>query len=189
MNRLFRTLVSPLNLIVLFSLLCATVVLLVNIRLRDELRDLRDSLDNQAMAQAPAEGTHLRLLIGTDNYGRSVAIDPAALQVPVLAIVMSPSCRFCNAEIPTWKRLIQINRSAQLLFINLGGSDDSFLAPLHLPISTLRINIARPEAARHGFEVTPTTLLIEPGGRIRWSWAGRLTNAQRHDLENMLRQL
>lgn len=139
------------------------------------------------MVEAPQVGTYLKPLKGKDNKGRPEQIDFAALQNPVLAIVLSPACHYCQADLPTWKHLVEINKSTRFLLINLGQQDDTaFLSSLHLPPDALRITITPAEAASHSFQVTPTAIVVGPMGKIDWSWPGRLPDDQTAYLEHLL---
>jgi len=187
---MFRHEVSVLSAALVVSIVISVSVLVANLRLRSEIRDLHTSLDNQAMVEAPQEGSYLKVLKGTDKNGGAEQIDLTSLHSSTFAIVMSPQCRYCRAELSTWNHLLQINRTARPLFINLSEQDDTgFLSSLRLPANTLHINIDRLEASSHYFQVTPTTLVIDSHGKVIWSWPGRLTEDQTAYLEHLLQPL
>jgi hypothetical protein len=129
-----RAKVSPVSAALVISILVSASTLAVNIRLRREIRELQTALDNQAVTEAPQEGSYLRVLKGTDRNGSPKQIDLTSLHSPILAIVMSPQCHYYRTETSTWSHLLKINKSARPLFINLSGQDDTqFLSTLQLP--------------------------------------------------------
>ena len=172
------------------SMAIAIATLIVDFKLVHENRMLHTVIDNQAMAQAPPEGTYMKPLKGLDRSGRESVIDLNAFHSPVLLIAMSPFCHFCQDEISTWKELIHSPSSARVVFVNMSETDDgTFLAPANPSSAVVDIRVSRPEALKHGLSVTPTTLVVNPEGRIVWSWPGRLDTEQTSTVHRLLKAL
>lgn len=173
--------------IVAVSLATSGALLIANIALLRRNRELQNTVYNQAMIEAPQEGSRLSALKGVDDHGRPEFIDLTSLTRPALVVVLSPGCHYCRVEISTWNRIFAIEKPARVVLVNISGQDDSTLISLLRPPSNaIHINIDRSEAERHYFQVTPTILVVNSLGVIEWAWPGTMPRDKVADLLRML---
>ena len=96
--------------------------------------------------------------------------------VPTLIVGLSTACAFCEASVPFYQSLVQLDDVVEgrvrLVVASFQGVEEM---RAYLDDHDLRIlDIAEVEANEIPIRVTPTLLLVDRAGVVTASWAGRL---------------
>lgn len=109
---------------------------------------------------------------------REEAVDFAEHDRPLLLLVLSTSCRFCEANVDAWMRLTasleQLVNSPAMLMLSLSSSDETerFLAEHGMSIAARLVD----SSAIGALELpgVPATVVVDPVTRSAYRWVGLL---------------
>jgi hypothetical protein len=170
------------------SILMSTLVLSVcvlclylanqNVKLRKSTNALTEQLNSLEVSSAPSVGSHLSSLRGLGLDGRELSLDFTHRSKPTLLLLLSPHCRFCVKQFPDWDTLAKAEGPANVVYADLSGAMDSkYVSEKHIDPASKTISLSPDEGIMRGFHGTPTTILIDPSGKVTEAWAGVMNQA------------
>lgn len=136
----------------------------------------------QGSPEAPAVGQVLPILEGKRLDGSHVRIDHAGSKSTLL-YVFSPSCVWCERNASAIKAIVSAagDRFEVVAVSPVPVSKDQAVEKGLAPASVIT-GISPSILQQAHFGATPTTLLVEPGGRISHVWAGAFSREAMSDI-------
>jgi len=189
---------SPRN-IYLLCFTCASLTILTVMIWAGSLQRTNQKLRQQNHAQAeqlnkyagitggPVVGSEIAALHGHAMDKRHVTLDLAHRTGGSLLLVLSPVCPYCRVNFHNWRDLLQTVPSDHVVWVDLSGTaDDRYLASVGLAASATVISLDQDESIPSSLVATPTTVLLDSHGVVRWSWSGVMNNDQVDELRGLL---
>lgn len=107
----------------------------------------------------------------------------------MVLLFLNSSCRYCNASIPFYRRLVSArNHSAVLTTVIAVTAEDATFLQEHLAQQGLRLDGVRQlRKAPTKLSVTPVVLLVDMAGHVLRTWAGRLGQSQEDEVLRSVR--
>src|ERR1035437_6529697 len=157
-------------------------------RLRQQNTNLVSQVRSLEVTSAPAVGSSISSLGGVALDGKPVRLDLAHRGDSTLLFIMSPSCPYCATTLPAWKSMTSIIGADNVVYVDVSGTITSaYLKGVGLESVPNIISLSPEEKLLHGFVATPTTVLIDKGGRVDTSWAGVLDEKELTTFNRALR--
>lgn len=123
-------------------------------------------------------------LYAQDQLGAPVSLQWTDSTVPVLLYVFSPSCPWCRRNAANFNLLAQ-SQSSHIRVVSLSLSDDGLgdYVRAHNLSGVVLSRLDRVKSRPYLKTMTPTTILISPGGMIERVWRGAYVGGVREELE------
>lgn len=125
-------------------------------------------------------GAHVPSITGLDQYGKSVVMNSATEDKPVLVVVFSASCAVCDETWPSWQGLIAAHqgRNGKVMPIDITAlSREDFRTAHGIANIPVLMKISPESMLSYRFRFTPQTLVLQ-GDSIVAGWTGALSKAQ-----------
>jgi hypothetical protein len=143
---------------------------------------------SSAAAQSPpsliAEGTPAPKFEGTSLSGARVTLDYAKQQRTTLLYVFSPTCQWCEKNLPNIRAIAKARPDLHVIGVNLGPPVDEKLARDQPFAEILKPTSSTARAYR--FSGTPSTILISSAGKVMKAWSGAYTGRTAQDVSETL---
>jgi hypothetical protein len=138
-------------------------------------------------AQGPAVGTTISLLRGQSLTGQAVNLDLSHREKDTLLLVLSPVCPYCRVNFHNWRSLLARIHGDQVIWVDLTGTADAnYLASVGIPGDATVVRLDSDNGTSYGLTGTPTTVLLDPHGVVRWASSGVLKDEQVNQLRGLL---
>ena len=128
-----------------------------------------------------AKGTQLKDFSGRDELGNLVNVKLASTDRPTLLYVVTPSCIWCKRNRDNFLKVVS-ERSGDFNVVLVSLNDSGFktyvekLRPLWGDAEVATVTGLSDELKdRMMLHVTPTTLIVDAGGRVTDVWTGAYT--------------
>jgi hypothetical protein len=114
--------------------------------------------------------------------GEARSLEPGDLKHPILLLVLSADCRYCEQNAPQWRGLVDSLGGAEsapaVLALSLSDAEDTgrYLEDNHLEVPVLLIDQA--ELSALGLRGVPGTIALDPGSDRMRSWIGVLSKSE-----------
>ena len=127
--------------------------------------------------RAPFQDVPLRLVHGT-VAGQPIDIDFSKRVDPSLVFVFSPSCPYCRINYHNWRELAKDSNNVTIYWFNVGFAPVTYDFRTIFGFTAAAVTIQDAGASNSDFPYasTPTTLIIDPGGKVEWKRAGVLSS-------------
>ncbi len=142
---------------------------------------------SEVATQRPSIGSKLLLIHGhtVDNQERT--LDLAHRKTRTLLLVLSPACPYCRVNFQNWRDLLQLVSSDQVVWADITDTaDSSYMVAAGIPANATMIRLDPDEAEQANLDATPTTVVLDPHGVVKWSWSGVMSKEKVSELRRLL---
>lgn len=168
---------------------CCIVLLVFNVALVRQNRQLKAQLSLPPPAMEVPAGTKLPDLKGFDLGGKPVELAYGSDARKALILVFSPTCGFCAQNWPKWYELMStLDRGAvRPVAVDVSSSSTaSFLAEHHFSDIPVMLQVDPTDRLSYRFQITPQTILINGNGKVEKVWSGVLDNTAVEELKQRM---
>jgi hypothetical protein len=142
---------------------------------------------NKHSVNSIAIGNHLPQLHGRTISQDDIVLNLAAQKHGTLILVLSPVCPYCRVNFHNWREVVKVARHDQVVWVDITNTADStYLSSVGILPSENLILLEDKECRRLGLVVTPTTILVDSHGIIKWLWSGLMNDKQVNQLRSLL---
>jgi hypothetical protein len=163
------------------------VLLWANRSLQKQNRSLDDQVSRLSAEKAPIVGSTISSLRGQTITNEKVVLDMSHRQRSSLLMVLSPVCPYCKVNFPNWKSLIPSLSSDQVVWVDITGkADEAYEKSASLPKPTELIRLDPEERTLYDLSVTPTTVVLDSHGTVKWAFAGVLDDKKLREIRELM---
>jgi hypothetical protein len=132
-------------------------------------------------------GTTIVSLRGRTISDQKTTVDLSHRKHGTLLLVLSPVCPYCRVNLHNWRNLLQGLSSDEVLWVDITGTADSrYLATAGISENANVILLDDDPINRNRFTATPTTVLLDPNGVVKWAWSGIMGDEQLDRVRTLL---
>lgn len=168
---------------------CCVVLLAANIALIHQNNQLKAQLSVPPPALEIAAGTQMPDLRGFDPEGKPVEVEYGKDPRKVLVLVFSPTCPFCDQNWPKWEQVItSLDRSVvRPVGVDVTSTSKAPFLSQHQLTGLPVLEKVEPQVMlNYRFQLTPQTILLDPGGKVEKVWTGVMTDSSVADLKQRI---
>lgn len=167
----------------------ALLALLVsNLSLLALNRQLRQRLTEVAKPHLEA-GDLVPPLRALDGAGGAVRLDFTGSGPRTLLLVFSPTCGWCDLNLPSWSALLDAVAGRSLRTVAVATRPEQaaeYARRNRLARAVVLVEAEPRDALAYRLVVTPQTILIAPDGRVERIWVGALRDENLREIERAL---
>lgn len=142
-----------------------------------------DRVSDPLPAQRAAVGDVLPPISGLLVDGTSVQVDYAGVK-PTVLYYFTASCIWCARNAESVRALAAtIGPNYRFVAVTTAGASVTESVAKGVPPQAVVGGVSGPQLRAAGLTVTPMTLVVEPGGKIRNAWAGAFTGNTHREIE------
>lgn len=159
-----------------------------NHKTRRQDRAQTEHLNKSLSVQGPPIGTTISTLRGRTLSHQNVTFDFSHRKRETLLLVLSPVCPYCRVNFHNWRDILQTVPADQVVWVDLTGTADArYIATVGIPANANFISLEQGGANSNCLASTPTTVLLDSYGVVRWSLSGIMNDEQVGELRNLLK--
>lgn len=167
---------------------CCLLLLVVNIALIHQNRQLKARLALPPPQLEAAQGAQMPELRGFDLTGKPVEVLYGKDPRKVLVLVYSPTCPFCDQNWPRWQAMIpSLDRSVvRTVAVDVTSSSTEVFLQQHQLVGFPVLQKVDPQATmNYRFQLTPQTILVDSTGKIEKVWTGVLNDSALAEIKQL----
>ena len=168
--------------------ICCAALLWVNHSLQKKTVALEQQLGQLSASQGPPVGSSIPMLHGKSISGSTITYDLSHSQTATLLLVLSPVCHFTKANFDNWRSLLPAAAQKQIIWVDVTGrADNNYFAGVGVSTAANILRLNADERSIYSLGSTPTTVLLDRNGVVRWEWPGVLNDEQFSQLQSLLK--
>jgi hypothetical protein len=169
-------------------MICAGYLLWKDHRLQKQNHTQAEQLKRRTDAQqAPRVGSTMSLLRGHTISQQNVTLDLSRRESGTLLLVLSPVCPYCRVNFHNWRDLLQGVSPDRVVWVDLTSTADArYMTTVGIPAKANFILLNADDTNQNRLIATPTTVLLDPHGVVRWSSSGIMSGEQVAQLRGLL---
>ena len=137
--------------------------------------------------QSPLVGAAIHALHGRNFSNEEVLLDLSHRKSRTLLLITSPVCPFCRVNFHNWREVLRGVPKDEVVWVDVTGKADTQYRTLFgIPSEATFVRLLPDDVNLENLSVTPTTLLLDANGVVRWEWSGMMGEEQVVQLRNLL---
>jgi hypothetical protein len=135
----------------------------------------------------PPVGRIFTEIRGRSADHRAVTVSLRDANGPHLLLALSPSCPYCRVNFHNWRLLESMIPAERIIWLDVVGDVPSqYIYSEGISKASTIISIDQDTATKDDIAATPTTIVLNAGGEVIWSWAGVLSKVQMNQVQSVL---
>ena len=156
--------------------------------LRQQGSSQTEHLRENSAEQGASIGSMIPQLRGRTITHQTVSFDLSNRRHDTLLFVFSPICTYCRVNFHNWRSILQVVAPDQVLWVDVTGTaDTTYLASYGIPKDENIVLLDDRSSKSNLLAATPTTVLLDPHGAVRWSVSGVMNEEQVSQLQYLLK--
>lgn len=126
------------------------------------------------------------MIKGHTLSGQPMTLDFVGITQPTLVLILSPACPYCRVNFHNWRSILASHPEIRVVWVDLTDTADSHYLDLMGIAHDDKFICLNTESTPKAIVSTPTTVLVDATGIVRWTWAGVLGIVQMKDVQKQL---